>query len=149
MNQSAEKIGDFAAAVRYYKEALAMEPTHTFTWHFVLNNLGYSLNELGHFTEDETYCRKAIEVDPTRSNAFKNLGLALKGQGEHREAAKCFVTATQVNAADARSFRLLQELLREHPELDYEFQADVESCKKAVEFAAHTVAELKPVVYRG
>ncbi len=27
MGQSAEKVGDFAAAVRYYKEAMAMGPT--------------------------------------------------------------------------------------------------------------------------
>lgn len=57
--------------------------------------------------------------------------------------------APPVNAADARSFHLLQELLREHPELEYEFQGDVEYCKGAVELAAHKVAELKPVIYRG
>ena len=28
-------------AVRYYREALALEPTQTFTRHFINNNLGF------------------------------------------------------------------------------------------------------------
>ena len=140
---------DYPAAVRYYKEALAPEPTHTITWYFINNNLGFSLNTLGQFAEGEVYCRKAIKVDPTRPNAHKNLGIALAGRGEHREAAQSFVTATQVNAADARALRLLQDLLRQHPELEYEFAAAAASCQKAVEVVAKKAEELKPVVLRG
>jgi tetratricopeptide (TPR) repeat protein len=149
MGQMMEAVQDYEAAVRYYREALALEPVHTDTWYFINNNLGFSLNTLGQFAEGERYCRKAIEINPNRPNAFKNLGIALKGQGEYREAARCFVTATQVNAADPRSLRLLQELLREHPELEFEFQADVECCQKAVEVASRKLAESKPVIYRG
>jgi tetratricopeptide (TPR) repeat protein len=149
MGQLMEAVQDYEAAVRYYREALALEPVQTDTWYFIHNNLGFSLNTLWQFAEGERYCRNAIQIDPTRPNAFKNLGIALKGQGEYRDAAKCFVTATQVNAADGRSLCLLQELLREHPELEYEFQGDVESCRNAVEFAAQKLAEAKPVVYRG
>jgi len=149
MGQTMEAVQDFQAAVRYYKEAMAMEPARTSTWYFILNNLGFSLNKLGQFADGETYCRKAIEVDPTRPNAFKNLGIALGGQGEHRQAAECFVRATQANAVDARSFHLLRELLREHPELEYEFQGDVGCCEKAVDLAAKKAAEMKPAVYRG
>jgi tetratricopeptide (TPR) repeat protein len=141
MGTAMDKVGDFQAAIRYYKEALALEPVQTFTWHFVLNNLGYSLNKLGQFADGETPCRKAIVINPNHSNAFKNLGIALKAQGEYQKAARCFVTSTQVNAADARSFHLLQELLREHPELEYELQDDVECCQKALEVAAQKVAE--------
>jgi Flp pilus assembly protein TadD len=149
MGQAMEQVGDYPAAVRYYKEALALEPTHTFTWYFINNNLGFSLNTLGQFAPGEIYCRKAIEVDATRPNAHKNLGIALAGQGEHREAAKSFVTATQANAADSRAFRLLQDLLRQHPELEYEFAGAAESCQKAVEVAAIKAEEVKPVVLRG
>jgi hypothetical protein len=59
------------------------------------------------------------------------------------------VAATQANAADARAFRLLQELLRKHPELEYEFEAVTDSCQKAVEVATKKAEELKPVVLRG
>ena len=149
MGQAMEQVGDYPAAVRYYKEALALEPTHTFTWYFINNNLGFSLNTLGQFAQGEIYCRKAIEVDASRPNAYKNLGIALAGQGEHREAARSFVAATQANAADPRAFRLLQDLLRQHPELEFEFAALAESCQKAVEVVAKKADEMKPVVLRG
>jgi tetratricopeptide (TPR) repeat protein len=147
--QMMESIGDYKAAVGYYKEAMTLEPVQTATWYFINNNLGFSLNQLGEFGEGEKYCRKAIEIDPNRPNGFKNLGLALLGQGDLNGAATCFVTATQVNAADPRSLRHLEELVKEHPELGFEFQDKIESCRKAVEAVSKKAEDLKPVVYRG
>ncbi len=149
MGATMEQVQDFEAAVRYYKEALALEPVRTPTWYFINNNLGFSLNTLGHFAEGEIYCRKAIEIDPNRPNAHKNLGIALAGLGQYGDAAKCFVTATQVNAADPRALRLLQDLVKQHPELAYEFEEIAECCQKAVEVAAKKAGELKPVIARG
>src|SRR5260221_2334816 len=122
MGQMMESAQDYEGAVRYYKEALALEPVQTAPWYFINNNLGFSLNTLGHFSEVELYCRKATEIDPHRPKAHKNLGISLAGQGQYREAARCFVTATQANAADPRALRLLEKLVREHPELAYEFE---------------------------
>ncbi len=149
MGQAMEQTGDFAGAAGYYKEALALEPMNTWTWYFINNNLGFSLNTLRHFTEAEVYCRKAIQTDPNRPNAHRNLGLSLAGQGQFRDAARCYVAATQVNAADGRALHLLQELLDEHPELAYEFENAAASCQEAVETAARKVQEMKPVVHRG
>ncbi len=149
MGQMMESAQDFEGAVRYYKEALALEPVQTAPWYFINNNLGFSLNTLGQFSEGEIYCRKAIEIDPNRPNAHKNLGVTLAGQGQYREAAQCFVTATQVNAADPRALRLLQDLVKAHPELAYEFDQVAELCEKATDVAAKKATELKPVVYRG
>jgi tetratricopeptide (TPR) repeat protein len=149
MGQAMEQVGDYPAAVRYYKEALALEPTHTFTWYFINNNLGFSLNTLGQFSEGETYCRKALEIDPTRPNAHKNLAIALEGQGQYQEAARCFIAATQANAADGRAFHLLQDLIKQHPELEFEFEDAVECCQKAVEVAAKKAQELRPTIHRG
>ncbi|SPE54960.1 hypothetical protein SBV1_200015 [Verrucomicrobia bacterium] len=132
MGQAMEQVGDYAAAVRYYKEALVLEPTGTFTWYFINNNLGFSLNTLGQFAEGETYCRKAMGIDPKRSNAHKNLGIALVGQGRYQDAAGCFVVATQANAADPRALGLLQDLLKQHPELEFEFQGALECCHNGV-----------------
>jgi tetratricopeptide (TPR) repeat protein len=149
MGQTMEQKGDFAAAASHYKEALALEPMNTWTWYFINNNLGFSLNTLGHCADAEAYCRKAIQTDPNRPNAHRNLGQSLVGQGQFREAAQCYIAATQVNAADGRAFHLLQELLDKHPELEYEFGDVAVSCQKAVETAARKVEEMKPVVHRG
>jgi tetratricopeptide (TPR) repeat protein len=149
MGQAMEKVGDYAAAVRYYKEAFALEPSKTFTWYFIHNNLGFSLNTLGRFAEGEDYCREAIKIDPNRPNAHKNLGIALAGQGQFREAAQAFIAATQANAADPRALGLLENLLNQHPELEYEHQTTVEMCRQAVKVAADKAQRLKPTVHRG
>lgn len=149
MGATMERAGDFEAAARYYKEASALEPAETATWYLIHNNLGFSLNKLGRFAEGETYCRRAIKIDATRPNAFKNLGIALDGQGEHREAARCFVTATQVDAADDRSFHLLEDLIQHHPELEYEFQDAIAACREAVEYVKTQTPKMEPVVHRG
>jgi hypothetical protein len=83
------------------------------------------------------------------ANAHKNLGISLASQGHYADAAKCFVTATQVNAADSRSLRLLKDLVKEHPKLAYEFEERIRLCEKATEVAANKAAELKPAVYPG
>jgi tetratricopeptide (TPR) repeat protein len=149
MGQAMEQKGDFAAAAGCYKEALALEPMNTWTWYFINNNLGFSLNTLRRYAEAEAYCRKAIQTDPNRSNAHRNLGQSLEGQGQYPDAARCYVAATQVNAADSRALHLLQELLDKHPELVFEFEDAAASCEKAVETAARKVQEMKPVVHRG
>jgi len=144
-----ENVGDYEASVRYYKEALALEPIGTFLWYFINNNLGFSLNALGDFNEGENYCRRAVEIDSTRCNGHKNLGMSLSSQGRYAEAARCFITATQVNAADARSFHLLEKLLGEHPELEYEFADEAACCREAIKLAGRRAEALKPIVYRG
>jgi tetratricopeptide (TPR) repeat protein len=149
MGQTEEIARDYVAAIGYYKEALALEPASLFTWYFIHNNLGYSLNTLGRFTDGEAYCRKAIQIDPARPNGHKNLGIALTGQGQYRDAARAFVAATQANAYDSRALGLLEDLLKQHPELEYDFHAEVECCRKAIQVVAKKAAELKAVVYRG
>jgi tetratricopeptide (TPR) repeat protein len=149
MGQTMEQTGNYEAAAGYYKQALAMEPMHTWTWYFVNNNLGFSLNIMQRFAEAEPYCRRAIQTDPNRPNAYKNLGLSLAGQGQYHEAAQCYVAATQVNAADPRAYHLLMDLLKNHPELEYDFETAAVGCRKAVETAARKVQEMKPIIHRG
>ena len=139
MGAAAEKKQDFEAAVRFYREALAMEPICNDVWYFIHNNLGYSLNMLGHFAEGEKRCRAAIEINPFRPNGHKNLGISLAGQGHYHEAAQCFVNATDNNAGDTRSFGLLKDLLQQHPELEFDFQNPCARCERAVKFAAAAI----------
>lgn len=133
LGQLAEMTKDFDLAVRFYREGVSMEPCAEFTWYYLHNNLGYSLNQLGRFEEGELYCRRALEITAAPQNAHKNLGLALQGQGRYAEAARCFVTATQRNASDGRSAKHLEELIQQHPELEFEFGPLLEKCKAAVQ----------------
>lgn len=147
MGQIMEQAGDYESAVRYYREAFALEPVNTRTWYFIHNNLGFSLNTLGRFAEGERYCRAAIGIDPQRPNAFKNLGIALQGQHRPADAARCFVQATRADAADARSLKLLETMLAQHPDLGFEME--LAACRNAVRTAAERRQALEPVIHRG
>ncbi len=132
LGQMAEQANDYQLAVSFYREALSMEPAVSWTWYYIQNNLGFSLNELGRYEEGETYCRRAIATDPKFPNAHKNLGLALLGQHRLREAAACFVDATRADARDPRAKDHLSDLLDQHPTLRDEFATDLEFCKNEV-----------------
>jgi tetratricopeptide (TPR) repeat protein len=138
LGQLMEKARDFRAAVGYYRQALALEPCQQHTWYFIHNNLGYSLNQLGNYEAAMPYLQRAIEIDPGRPNAYKNLGLAHQARGDFEEAATLFVAATQVNASDSRSLAHLEELVSAHPELEVdmpELRDQMEACRGAVDFA--------------
>lgn len=149
MGQTMEQKNDFESAIRFYAEAFALEPTNTRTWYLIHNNIGFCLNTCGRFAEGEVYCRKAIEIDPGRPNAFKNLGIAHHGQGRLDEAARAFVAATRIDAADPRSLKLLERLLDEHPELALEFSDDLANCRAAVKFALQQNEAAAPVPVKG
>ena len=136
LGQTMEQCNDFPAAIRFYREAMAMEPIRNDTWYFIHNNLGYCYNQIGQFDEGERCCRSAIQINLSRPNGHKNLGIALAAQGKYREAAMSYITGTFNHAGDARSFKLLQELIKEHPELAFDFQSLFDRCEKSVRFAA-------------
>lgn len=143
LGQTAERARDYPLAVQFYRQGVALEPAAQPNWYFIHNNLGFSLNQLGDFVEGEDCCRRAIAIAPERSNAHKNLGLALVGQGRFREAAETFVKATQVNASDPRSLKHLEDLLAEHPNLVAEFDTALRACREAVRVARVTVDEAR------
>ncbi len=132
LGQTAEGANDFEMASTFYREGLAKAPADRFTRYFLHNNLGYSLNQLERYAEGEAQCRRAIEINPDRQNAHKNLGIALAARGALREAAQSFVAATQANAADGRALRLLEGVLELSPELRTEFSEALEQCRSAV-----------------
>lgn len=135
LGQIEESRGDYSAAERRYRSALAFEPTFGDTWYLIHNNLGYSLNQLGRYQEAVPYLQQAAKMDPARPNAFKNLGLSCVALGLQAQAAELFIQATQVNAADSRSLALLESLVGMNPELADEvpdLQKRLEACRKAV-----------------
>ncbi len=82
------------------------------------NNIGYSLAVLGRYGEARLFCEAAIRVNPDCYNAYKNLGLSLRGLGQHAEAARNFMKAIRIcHAMDQRLYKDLEMLLARHPEL--------------------------------
>lgn len=143
MGQTMEQAGNYHAAVKFYREAFALEPMRTHTWYFINNNLGFCLNTIGSPAEGEKFCRAAIDINADLPNGYKNLGISLAAQGRYREATQCYVQATKVNASDARSLRLLKELLAGHAELWEEFKIDLRCCEEAVKVAQQAVERAK------
>lgn len=124
MGQCAEKRVEWERAIDFYERARALQPTGTSVAYFVHNNLGFCLNQLGRFAEGEPFCRRAIEIDPTRANAFKNLGLALAGLGRPADAARAYLDATWANPHDLRAIALLEALLDANEDLRAEMAVE-------------------------
>ena len=132
LGQVAEMARDFELAAEFYSQGLVLEPRSRSTCYYLHNNLGFSLNQLGRFREAEPHCWQAIEIDPQRHNAYKNLGISLAAMDRHREAAEFFVRATQRNAWDGRALGHLEDLLEAHPGLQQEFSEKLQECRRAV-----------------
>jgi tetratricopeptide (TPR) repeat protein len=115
--QLCEQLRDYEAAVDYYRAGLAMNRERAASWYWFNNNLGYSLLQLGQSLEATIHLRVAIRVDPARSNAYKNMGLAMLQTNDPTGAARWFIAATRVNPKDGRSLAHLEELVAAHPEL--------------------------------
>jgi Flp pilus assembly protein TadD len=130
-----EKADRYAEAAEQYREDLALEPGDPFCAYFLHNNYGYCLNVLGRHAEAEWYCRAAIDLDPSRPNGFKNLGISYAERGDFGPATDAWIAATYTYPEDPRSLGLLEDLLDERPELEREIPrlgAALEECRWVV-----------------
>jgi len=129
---------DYAAAVKAYARGILLEPDDRDSWYFLNNNIGFSWNQLHEYDRGERHCRIALRCDPRRPNAYKNLALALQGQGRLTEAARLFIAGTEAYPRDPRSLAHLEELVAEHPEIRNDIsdiEEMIEACAKAVDAA--------------
>jgi len=117
LGQISEQEKQFPRAIRYYAKGLELKPSEKFVAYFLHNNLGYCLDAEERYKEGEELCRAAIQIDAARANAFKNLGISLRGQGDVVGAAWAYAEAAQIDPSDSRPFTLLQELIAKHPRL--------------------------------
>ena len=133
--QLSEQAYDYKSAVRHYRAGLALGQQQAPTWYWIHNNLGYSLVQLGQYHEAAAYLHVAVAVDPTRPNAFKNLGLAMLGINENVRAAEWFVIANRANPGDRRSLMHLERLVASHPELTAQIptlQGELDACRRGL-----------------
>lgn len=117
LGQICETWKRWEGAIGFYKAGIDLNAGTRTIRYLLRNNLGFSLNQVGRHEEAIDACRKAIAIDPTRGNAFKNLGLALWGHGRHEVAASIFALGYRYCPSDRRSLTHLRELLAEHPDL--------------------------------
>ena len=143
MGQVFERKGDFPAAVAAYSRAFAEPARENDTWYLLNNNLGYSLNQIGRHAEAEAYCRAATAIDPSRYNAYKNLGVSLQGQGNYLEAARSFLSAAHAQPDDVRALGHLEDLLAKHEEIARDHPEILEAAQECREAARTSRRERK------
>jgi tetratricopeptide (TPR) repeat protein len=117
MGRAMEQLSDYRAAVEAYLRAFELPQEQNENWYFLNNNLGYCLNQMGQYQEAEKYCRAAIDIEPGRHNAWKNLGIALQSQGLYAEAAMYLIHATKLCPTDSRALAHLEDLIAGHREI--------------------------------
>lgn len=134
--QLAEQVEQPKAAAAFYREALDLDPKTPQISYFLNNNMAYCLNLQAEYQQAVRYCHRAIEIDPSRANAYKNLGQSLMGLGQYAEAAATWIRALHVDVGDSRPLELLEKLLLGHREEILatipDIESKVEECRRAV-----------------
>src|SRR5216683_7768161 len=89
-------IGDYAAAARLYRRALAFDPRRT----DIRVQLAHMLKELTRFGEAEAAYRQALAQLPDDGDLHLQLGHLLKLLGRTREAIAAYSAAHQLSPSD-------------------------------------------------
>ena len=92
-----DRLDNQAKALVEFQELIKKRPKDA----GLLNDLGYSHYNRGHWAEAETYLRRAVAADKTNKRAWVNLGLALAQQGKYQESIEVFQKA--VSPAEAQA----------------------------------------------
>ena len=110
----------FETALNHFLLALKLSPKQTKVTYVLHNNAGYCLNQLARHREAEQHCRLALAIDSLRPSAYRNLGISLQGQKDHKSAAWAFVESVKADSSDAKAQNLLSNLVEKHPALRIE-----------------------------
>ena len=86
-------IGSIDAAVKYYKEALSLNPQY----YEVYNNIGLAYNDLKKPNVAIKYLNKAIQIFPDYAEAYNNIGNTQKELGNTSEAVENYKKAISIN----------------------------------------------------
>ena len=89
-------------AVRFYKEALKLDPKHAEA-HY---GLGRRFGCLGNLDEAIKHFKKAIKIAPEDAKAYCGLGLALSKQGKQKKALKNIRKALKLEPEDSVDYRV-------------------------------------------
>ncbi|XP_068920304.1 protein O-mannosyl-transferase TMTC4 isoform X3 [Petaurus breviceps papuanus] len=81
--------GDQTAAIRYYREAVRLNPKYV----HAMNNLGNILKERNELQEAEELLSLAVQIQPDFAAAWMNLGIVQNSQRRFGEAEQSYWTA--------------------------------------------------------
>lgn len=96
---SAQMSGDFAAAIRLYKESIEIHPTaEAFTF------LGWTYSFQGDYDLAIAECLAAISVDSTFGNPYNDIGSYLVAKGNLYDCVRWFKLAIQAPRYEARAY---------------------------------------------
>ena len=85
--------GNLQGAIAACEKALEIDPKYV----NALNGLGYTLKDLGRYSEAITAYDKALEIDPKSHKAWNGLGYTLKDLGRNSEAIAAYKQALEID----------------------------------------------------
>ena len=86
LGNALQKIGDFAAAIEAYQQALIYGSERAEGW----NNLGNALKQQGNFTAAIAAYEQALTLNPQDATPWNNLGNLYHRQGQLNLASDCY-----------------------------------------------------------
>jgi choline-sulfatase len=131
LGRALRQSGDNEAAVRLYRESVAIAPNNADAWY----NLAVSLQDAGHGEEAGVAIREAIRRDDKRPEAHNALGVALMSEGNAAGAEEEFRRAIALDQRNARAWNNLGNILRATNRLDDARAAYTQSSTLAPNYA--------------
>jgi tetratricopeptide (TPR) repeat protein len=116
----------YIKALRYYDEAIKLNPNSTIAW----NRKGIALAELGNYTDSIACFERAILINSSQAEAYNNKGASLDNLGNHTQALKCYDNATKLDPLMAEAWYNMAKTLALDPNSFLEAQ---ECYMKAIE----------------
>lgn len=86
LGNALQKIGDFAAAIDAYRQALSHKTDGADGW----NNLGNALRQVGEYNAAIEAYEQALSFNPEDATAWSNLGNVYHRQGQFNPASDCY-----------------------------------------------------------
>ena len=94
--------GELGDAIVLYRRSLELEPTaEAFTF------LGWTYSMLDRYDEAISYCKKAINVDPTYGNPYNDIGAYLIEQHQWQDAIPWLEKASKAQRYESPQFPLM------------------------------------------
>jgi tetratricopeptide (TPR) repeat protein len=147
------KLGQLLLDLKVYESALAvnafayyLQPYYNHTWHILYNNLGECHNHFERYDLAESVLLEAINIIPENHIPYKNLGIALEGQGLFVEAAESFFQAIEKYSADPTSHELLKNLIKVSPRIVYRlpnFYDRMKLCERNINLTQNMASNLR------